>query len=377
MLKIRFIPAFTGFIFIISVKFVFAAQPQWKGSITKDGDVIIVKNPKEPMFKGDILTLKEDFILGGSRAQGESILVRPWSITVDGAGNIYVGDRRQANVKVYNNAGAFLRTIGKQGQGPGELDALIESVAIHSNGRELIVGDINKLVFFDLQGRFQKNVRLGSFASNACLDLRDNIFVWILDISGRRGILHQMSPNFSQVLAEIIAIPFPSDRNMFSPRPYWILDRQGRPIFGYPDAYEISFYDEHLKIVKKIRRAYDPSRVTDEDKKIYLKRSNPPGVSGPPSHPCPSVHSAFRSFFIDDQEHLFVQTWDRSADEKKDFYDIYDVDGRFIGRIALNAHPDLINPTTRILLENKLYAIEMDEEGYEVVKRYSVEWLKK
>jgi hypothetical protein len=377
MPKIRFITAFTGLIFVISVKFVFAGQTQWKGSITKEGDVTIVKNPKEPMFKRDILTLKEDFVLGGSQAQGESVFASAWSIAVDGMGNIYVGDRRQANVKVFDKAGVFIRTIGKRGQGPGELEGSIISVAIRADGRDLIVADMDKLVFFDLQGRFQKNIRLGSWAANACLDLRGNIFAWIIDIRGRRGILRQMSPDFSQVLAEIIAIPDPSDRNMFSPRPYWILDRQGRLIFGYPNAYEISFYNEHLKIAKMIRRTYEPSRVTDEDKKIYLKRSNPPGVSGPPKYPCPSVHAAFRSFFIDDREHLFVQTWERSADEKKDFYDIFDVDGRFIGRIALNAHPDFINPTPRILMDNKLYAIEEDKDGYEVVKRYSVEWLKK
>jgi hypothetical protein len=374
MPKSRFIRTLTSLIFIISVKFVFSAQPQWKGTITKEGDVVVVKNPKEPMFKGDILKLKEDFVLGGNQAQGESMLFRPWSIAVDGMGNIYVGDRREVNVKVFDKSGAFLRTIGKRGQGPGELEGLITSVAIHTDGRDLIVADMDKLVFFDLQGQFQKNVRLGSWAANACLDLRGNIFAWIIDYRGRQGILRQMSPDFSKVLAEIIAIPDPSDQNMFSPRPYWILDRQGRPIFGYPKAYEISFYDEHMKIAKMIRRAYDPSSVTDEDKKIYLKRSNPPGTSGPPKFPCPSVHAAFRSFFMDDQGHLFVQTWERSADEKKDVYDIYDADLRFMGRIALNAHPDFINPTPRILLDNKLYAIEVDEEGYEVVKRYSVEW---
>ena len=123
-----------------------------------------------------------------------------------------------------------------------------------------------------------------------------------------------------------------------------------------------------------IRRQYVPVKVTDEDKKTYLKRSNPPGVSGPPKYPCPSVHAAFRSFFIDDLGHLFVQTWERTSDGKKDIYDIYDPEGRFFGRIALNVHPDFINPTTRILRDNKLYATEVDEEGYEIVKRYSVVW---
>jgi hypothetical protein len=114
--------------------------------------------------------------------------------------------------------------------------------------------------------------------------------------------------------------------------------------------------------------------VTDEDKKTYLKRSNPPGFSGPPKYPCPSVHTAFRSFFMDDQGHLFVQTWERTSDGKKDLYDIYDPEGRFLGRIALSVHPDLIIPTPTILKNDKLYSVEVDDEGYEVVRRYSVSW---
>jgi hypothetical protein len=101
---------------------------------------------------------------------------------------------------------------------------------------------------------------------------------------------------------------------------------------------------------------------------------NPPGHSGPVKQPCPSVHAAFRSFFLDDQGHFFVQTWERTSDGLQDIYDVYDSESRFFGRIALNVHPDFINPVQRILKNNKLYAVESDEEGYEVVKRYSVTW---
>jgi hypothetical protein len=176
------------------------------------------------------------------------------------------------------------------------------------------------------------------------------------------------------VLADIAIIPDPPDRNMYSPREYWILGPQGRLVFGYPKTYELDVYDEDYKIVKKVRRDYDPAGMTDEDKEMYLKRSNPPGVSGPPKRPCPSVHAAFRSFFSDDHGRLIVQTWERTPGGKQDIYDIYDVQGRFLGRLALNLHPDPINPTPTILKNNKLYTVEVDKEGYDVVKRYAVTW---
>jgi hypothetical protein len=365
--------AASGIMLFISSGAQFSQVPTWKGKIVKDGEITIVQNPKEPIYRDPILTLKEDFVSGGSKAQGESAFSMTWSIAVDNDGTIYVGDLMQACVKVYDKAGAYLRTIGRRGQGPGEM-APVRSVSVSPNNQELIVGDGHKLVVFDLQGRFKRNLVLHSFADKAFLDRKGNVFAWISDMFERRNILRLFGPDLTKVLSDIVVIPEPPDFNMYSPRAYWILDPQDRLIFGYPKTYEISFYDERLKIVKKIVRAYEPAKVTEEDKKIYMKRSLPPGTSGPPKHPCPSVHAAFQSFFLDDHGRLFVQTWERTSDGRQDIHDVYDPQGRFFGRIALNVHPDFFNPSPRILKNDKLYAVEVDEEGNEIVKRYSVTW---
>ncbi len=365
--------AAAGIILFICSGAKYAQEPAWKGKFLKEGETIVVQNPKEPIYRDPILTLKEDLVLGGIKAQGESAFARARSIAVDNSGNIYVGDSKQACVKVFDKAGSYVRTIGRRGQGPGEMGWL-DSVFVNPINQELIVGDGNKLVVFDLQGRFRRNLMLRGLARHAFLDKRGNVYALISDMRERRNILRLYGPDLTEVLSDIVVIPDPPDLNMYSPRGWWILDPQDRLIFGYPKTYEISFYDERLKIVKKIVRAYEPDKVTDKDKKIYMKRSLPPGSSGPPKHPCPSYHAAFRSFFIDDRGHLFVQTWERTSYGRQDIHDVYDSQGRFFGRIALNVHPDFINPILRILKNNKLYAVEVDEEGYEVVKRYSVTW---
>jgi len=350
-----------------------AAQVRWKGKIVKEGDAAIVLNTRDPIYREPILTLKEELALGGEKAQGEAAYSSARRIAVDKDGNIYVGDSWQACIKVFDKAGAYLRTIGRRGQGPGEL-TLVDSIAVSRDNQELIVGDIGKLIVFDLQGQFKRNLTTSRLNSPDLSDGRGNVFVHISDIREKRSIYRVFGPDMATNLADIAIIPNPPDLNMYSPRAYWILDPQGRLVFGYPKTYEISYYDEHFKVVKKIRREYEPARVTDEDKKIYLKRSNPPGAKGPPKYPCPSDHAAFRSFFSDDQGRLFVQTWERTPDGKQDIHDVYDAEGRFFGRFPLNAHPDLINPTPTILKNNKLYTVEVDEEGYEIVKRYSVAW---
>ncbi|MGZ5440203.1 MAG: hypothetical protein ACXWFJ_10140, partial [Candidatus Aminicenantales bacterium] len=113
--------------------------------------------------------------------------------------------------------------------------------------------------------------------------------------------------------------------------------------------------------------------VSKADIDEFLKRGAPPGVN--PTYDYSTHHAYYRSFFADDRGHLFVQTWERTAGNTQDVHDIFDSQGRFVGRVAMPRHEDLINPTARVLRQGKFYAIEPDDEGYNVVKRYSVTWL--
>jgi len=45
-------------------------------------------------------------------------------------------------------------------------------------------------------------------------------------------------------------------------------------------------------------------------------------------------HSAYDRFFLSDLGHIFVRTWEKAKDGKR-VHDIFDAEGRFIGRIPL------------------------------------------
>ncbi len=99
-----------------------SAQAKWKGTIVKEGDVTVVKNPKEPLYKTPVLELKDDLSIGGPDAQGDSALDQVRTFVVDDAGTIYVLDQQASHIKVFDASGKYLRTIGRKGQGPGELE---------------------------------------------------------------------------------------------------------------------------------------------------------------------------------------------------------------------------------------------------------------
>lgn len=90
----------------------------------------------------------------------------------DQNGDIYILDTQIKNVKVFSRSGAFLRTIGREGSGPGELTAPGSMVLFGENGLGVVskrFGRITKidkitgdpLGRFRVEGREKMNTSLG------------------------------------------------------------------------------------------------------------------------------------------------------------------------------------------------------------------------
>jgi len=78
-------------------------------------------------------------------------------------------------------------------------------------------------------------------------------------------------------------------------------------------------------------------------------------------------HPAYQDLTVDDEGRIFVQTWEKNKDSAAFYFDVFDSDGRYIAKIPMKFQPN-------IWKKGKLYSIEEDEEGYQVVKRYKVTW---
>lgn len=79
-------------------------------------------------------------------------------VAFDASDNLYVLDRQSAHVLVYDRAGRFVRQIGKQGQGPGELMVPL-ALTIGGDGT-VIVSDLGRRGYslFRPDGTFVRNV---------------------------------------------------------------------------------------------------------------------------------------------------------------------------------------------------------------------------
>jgi hypothetical protein len=89
---------------------------------------------------------REVLRIGEAGAGGEGhFRVRHGGVAVDGAGNIFVLDVGDFQLRVYDRDGALLRTHGRQGSGPGEL-AQPQALFVSAGG-EAWIGDDGKRAF--------------------------------------------------------------------------------------------------------------------------------------------------------------------------------------------------------------------------------------
>jgi len=347
--------------------------PKWKGTISKEGDVVVVKNPREPIYKSPILSLKEELTIGGSAANGESALSRPMDIACDNEGNIFVLERSESCIKVFDNSGKYLRKIGRPGQGPGELGFPI-SLSVFPARNEIFICDVgnSRLSVFSLEGNSLSQHQISRMAPQAKIDSSGAVYIIHTEFkpASPENVLVKLAPAGTTMVAELARHNADQTTNPFKPRDDLIVDCLDRLICGDERMCEVRYFSPDAKLIRRVLREFEPVRVTKEDIDEFLTRPTPPGIN--PTYDFSTPHSAYGGFFADDQGNLFVRTWERTPDRSQDIHDIFDAEGRYIGRVALSRQTDLVNPKPRFIRAGKLYSIEPDAEGYEVVKRYSV-----
>jgi hypothetical protein len=176
----------------------------------------------------------------------------------------------------------------------------------------------------------------------------------------------QLEEIFSIFSTKVLKYPY---INPFFPRCYWDVTTENNLIWGFPDKYELHIINSEGKPVKKIIKKYDTIKITKEEKEEEIKErfGGPEGIAPGVKLSWEEHHNAFIYLSIDDSGRIFTRTYEKVSESDEYYYDVFDSEGRYIAKIPLRARP-------RIWKKNKLYTIEEDEEGFQVVKRYKVSW---
>jgi len=341
-------------------------KTKWKGKIEYENGIEVIKNPKKPMYGKDVFSMNEDLSIGVTEGKKEYVFFRLWYLAVDNQENIYAMDQGETHVKVYDRNGNFLRTIGRKGEGPGELQNP-DNIFIIKNNNLVIEDYIRNISYFSTTGKYIRSLSTTKIFPTGMLLNSQGYILTITNINepnkwGKEISLYDENLNY---LITIISIPKPKPNPQilkpFQPAINWASYKDENFILSYKEEYELQIFNIKGELVKKIIKEYEPIKVTEEDVKLRVGR-----VSEGRKLVVPKYFPAIYSLTTDDEGRIFSRTFEKAGNGKY-FNDVFDQEGRYIAKISLKDCP-------KVWKKGKLYTIEEDEEGFQVIKRYRVTW---
>ncbi len=259
----------------------------WAGKeVDKDG-VTHVMNPAAPAEKPETIQLEEKWRIGGY--DDEEIFGVITAIIADDAGNFYMLDSQLNEIKVYSPGGEYLRTIGREGEGPGEFRGAFNIFLMPDGNIGVLQAFPPKIVVLTPEGEpggeyplpeiEDEGFRVIFSARNA----GDNLaMVWALNQPSETGFvqksilsliadggtkeirLHSQDSTMKAAEPKIAETEWDSFRNR------WAASADGR-VFSCIDfgEYAITTWGADGKVDRVIHREY-PAHVRSDDEREWL-----------------------------------------------------------------------------------------------------------
>jgi hypothetical protein len=343
--------------------------------------VTVVSNGKKPnRAEGQPakITLKEELSVGGG-ADPDTSFSQVSTFVVDDEGTLFALDFKDQKIKVFDRAGKYLRSIGKPGQGPGEL-GMASGIQLTADNTLVIEDATNRrLAQFKPTGEFIKNITTSGMLGlvGILCDDKGNV------LGREMGLAEDNSKMFFEIkkfdadlkplfILDKIEFPVPIPgsgvkMNILDLISVYQFGPGGNIYYGRNAVYEIKIYRPEGKHIRTIQKDYDPVKVTQKDIDEMLERI--PNVAGGANikdmFSFPDYFPPFQNFLLDDQGLMYVRTYTKGKAKGEYVIDVFDPEGRFIAQFITKT--DL-----RLFKAGKAYGIEETEEGYQTIKRYAV-----
>jgi hypothetical protein len=355
----------------------------------QDGVEVVLNHLEPYKLKGEPANLifEEEYTIDTEREEILKVgLVNIETFNVDSEGNVYFVNDPQSTGNIilkFDRDGNFVASFGRKGQGPGEIQSVLDC-SIDSKD-SIIVSDYEnrKILSFNNSGRLIKETRYGSNTHEA-FPLENGKYIEIrrmtdLSVETFPVKLVLCDADFEELKElDVFIHPNPLKGNK---RPYRVELFIGKVvknkiyIGNEQRGYEILVYDLEGNLLRKIKKDYKPLLLPEEFKKelepIFLKPRTKQFFYIPKDMP------PFNSFFIDNEEKLYVMTYEKSNNDGEYIHDIFNSDGVFVTRKSIKNYGKLfynLLPLRVVAKKNRLYCLQEKESGFKELVVYKMRW---
>ncbi len=365
----------------------------------EEGVEVIVNHLEPYTIKGEAsqLYLDEEFIIDLERDDLAVLgITGADTFDVDSDGNIYFVIRYREDNKIFkfNRQGKFESSFGRGGQGPGELQEP-QSFRINSFNQLIISDYRRKICIFNENEEVIQEIKLDPKYRIATLLKNGKILVQKPILNQEEGmveyqiILCSSDLEETQILQAVRRRPNISLAKKINPLEIyyydflWVISKELIYIGNYRNEYEILIYDTEGNLIRKIRKEYDPvpvpSRLQDEILDRFEKHPMNEELKLKEKVDFPKSYPPYQFFFVDEENRLFVMTFEKGEGPKDFICDIFNPDGVFVGRMVLDNcgywPESTIKIPLKVVAKNKrLYYLREKENGYKELVVYRLRW---
>jgi len=355
--------------------------------IVEDG-IEVVLNPLEPVPMDSnpfSITIREEFRLDtGDDTMAERGLTDILAFDIDEEGGIYILNlgREEQRVLKFGPDGNFLTSFGRKGQGPGELQ-MPSWIAVNSDG-EIGASDYGnkKLALYDTQGQLLREIPFGLGDSYKIPLTSDRFLIFASNYDRMADFAWTMPLTLENAGGEELCV---LDRHQV---PNYFIGRrikathdvyvwsagQGRIFVGEDSrGYDIWVFDYDGNPIRKIRKESNPIPLSDETKAELQKKIDESGEDAYMKFAyVPDSYPPFHHLSSDEKGRLFVLTYEEGEEPGTHMCDIFDSDGVFRGRIALDVYFGATYHAPARARGDRLYCLQEKEDGFKVLTVYSM-----
>jgi len=342
------------------------STPAWEGSIdTLASGTVVVTNPSSGIWdSATAWRVVEQVRIGTLDDVGPELFGRVTALEMDAAGRIYVLEGQAQEIRVFDRDGAFIRTIGRKGGGPGEFNQPIGMAWSKAGDLWVIDPQNNRISIIDTAGAFVgSHPAIGGWIYMPWpggFDTAGAFYTYVPDLVNRPGMFLVRYDTALNPLDSLRPPQFPGDQEFFelrsergfmrtgvpfTPSLEWSLTTAGDFWAALTGPYELFRVNGRGDTLRRVTRTFDPVPVTGEDVDSAiagLEWFTSQGGKVDRSR-IPGVKPALRDLFVADDGHLWVAPTTRDRADRGYVFDIFDPDGRYLGQVrlpfALSSYP--------------------------------------